>query len=92
MSVLQIGIVRGRFFWLKAGAASVLVNKQMKEGKSMKKKSVRMVALAMIVAMMATCFAGCKKTCDMCGEKGKCTTINVFGIEMDVCEDCRGID
>lgn len=91
MSVLQI---RAFFeiFMTTNRIYPVLVNKQKKEGKSMKKKSVRMVALAMIVAMMATCFAGCKKTCDMCGEKGKCTTINVFGVEMDVCEDCRGLD
>lgn len=57
----------------------------------MKKKSVRMVALAMIVAMMATCFAGCKKTCDMCGKKAKCETIEIpFVGEMTVCDDCRG--
>ncbi len=54
----------------------------------MKKKSVRVVALAMIVAMMATCFAGCKKKCDMCGEKAKCETIELFGQEINICDDC----
>jgi len=56
----------------------------------MKKKSVRFVALAMIVGMMATCFAGCKKECDLCGEKAKCETVNFFGVEMNVCDDCMG--
>ena len=57
----------------------------------MKKRSVRLVALAMLVGMMATCFAGCgKKTCDMCGEKAKCETINFLGVEMNVCDDCMG--
>lgn len=58
----------------------------------MKKKSVRMVALAMIVAMMATCFAGCKKTCDMCGEKAKCETIELFGQKINICDDCSSFN
>lgn len=54
----------------------------------MKKKSVRVVALAMIVAMMATCFAGCKKKCDECGSTKDVTTIKFMGEEANICADC----
>lgn len=58
----------------------------------MKKKSVRMVALAMIVAMMATCFAGCgKKTCELCGKEKKCKTFTMDGEKVTLCEDCDAI-
>ncbi len=54
----------------------------------MKKKSVRFVALAMIVGMMATCFAGCKKECDLCGEKAKCKSFTIEGEKVNLCGDC----
>lgn len=54
----------------------------------MKKKSVRMVALAMIVAMMATCFAGCKTKCDECGSTKDVTTIEIGGKKASICKDC----
>lgn len=85
----------------------------------MRKKSVRMVATVMIVAMMGTCFAGCKKdkcencgstknvksvvvssdekmmlcsdckVCDLCGDVGECETLEIFGVEINVCDDCE---
>ncbi len=85
----------------------------------MRKKSIRVIAMATIVALIGTCFVGCKKdkcencgstknvkmvevsydeimmlcsdckVCDLCGEVAECEVVEIFGVEINVCDDCE---
>ena len=50
----------------------------------------RIVALLLAVLMVFT-LAACagKTTCDICGEKKKCDTIEVLGQKVKICKDCQ---
>lgn len=57
----------------------------------MKKKSLKIVALAGLVTMMMMGLAGCKKTvCEWCDEEKRCKTVylNMLG-EYNMCKDCE---
>lgn len=47
------------------------------------------VLIVMTCALMAACsLVGCKKTCDLCGEKGSCETMEILGEKVNICDDC----
>lgn len=57
----------------------------------MKKKWLKVLALAGVMAMMTMGLAGCKKTeCEWCGEMKRCKTVylSLLG-EYSMCKDCR---
>ncbi len=57
----------------------------------MKKKVMRVIAVAVATVLLVGCFAGCKKTvCDWCGEKARCETmyLSLLG-EYNMCKECR---
>lgn len=58
----------------------------------MKKKALKVIALAGIMTLMMVGFAGCKaKTeCDVCGEKAVCSSYksDLLG-DIEVCKDCK---
>lgn len=47
----------------------------------------------LVLVLMAVCTllfaAACGKECDICGEKGRGKTEEVFGEEVFVCKDCQ---
>lgn len=58
--------------------------------KPMKKKISKVLVLACVSALVATTLTGCgKKECDICGEMGKCKTIEFLGSEINICGDCQ---
>lgn len=58
----------------------------------MKKRITKALVVATLLITMATSLVACgKKKCDMCGEMGKCETIEFFGQEINICEDCQDI-
>ncbi len=57
----------------------------------MKKKLLKIMALAGLAAMMTVGFAGCKKTeCEWCGEMKRCKTVylSLLG-DYNMCKECQ---
>ncbi len=57
----------------------------------MKKKLLKIMALAGLAAMMMVGFAGCKKTeCEWCGEMKRCETVylSLLG-DYNMCKECK---
>lgn len=58
----------------------------------MKKKALKVTALAGIMTLMLVGFAGCKKKteCDICGELARCSSYKseLLG-DIEICKDCK---
>ena len=57
----------------------------------MKKKAMKIIAVAVVTVLLTGCLAGCKKSeCHWCGEMKKCKMIefSIIG-ERNTCEDCE---
>ncbi len=57
----------------------------------MKKKLTKVVVLASVLTMMAMNLVACASKCDLCGETGKCETLEIFGEKVKICEDCSSL-
>lgn len=56
----------------------------------MKAKISKVLVVAGLTIAMATSFVACgAKECDMCGETGKCKTVELFGEKINICTDCQ---
>lgn len=49
---------------------------------------MKKIALVLVLALALMMTAACGKECDLCGEKGRGKTEEVFGKEVFVCNDC----
>lgn len=56
----------------------------------MKKQNVKKIIVGTMVVISLASMAGCKKkaVCDFCDEKKPCTTKEVLGEKVNICDDC----
>ena len=54
----------------------------------MKRKQMKKMMMLAVIGVILVTGCGKKEICDFCGEKKSCTSKEVFGETVKICDDC----